>query len=183
MLQPKQLFLYGIAASLFAILLFVVPTRAQTEPLSDDHKAHIVANCASAKASLERLHRSDAVLRVNRGQLYESISTKLMARFNSRVALNRLDGTELVAIAVDYERALATFRRDYRTYEQQLSDVLRINCTNDPEAFYYGVLEARAARSTVNQDVWRLHVYIDEYQQAFNQFEIDYVTALEVVTL
>lgn len=182
-MHPERLLLYGIAASLFSVLLFVLPIQAQAEPLSDEHQARIAMNCASAKASLERLHRSDAALRVNRGQLYESISTKLMARLNSRVALNRLDGTELVSTAADYERALTTFRQDYRAYEEQLSGVLKINCITEPELFYYGVLEARSARSVVNQSIWQLHAYIDEYQQAFDQFQAEYTTATEGVTL
>lgn len=139
-------------------------------PLSDSHKARIVSNCTSAKASLQQLHRSDASLRVNRGQLYESISTKLMARLNSRIALNRLDGSELVAATVRYEQGLSNFRNNYQAYEEQLTALLRINCQKQPEQFYLQVLDVRERRKAVAWTIGELNRYTAEYYQIFERF-------------
>lgn len=159
-----------------AIFLMASARALDVGPLSESHKARIVANCTSAKTSLQQLHRSDASLRVNRGQLYESISTKLMARLNSRLALNRLDGSELVASAARYERSLAQFRATYQTYEEQLSALLRINCQKQPESFYYRSLEVRERRKDVAQIVTDLNRYTVEYHQTFERFLNDFRT-------
>lgn len=176
---PKRIILWTCAV---VVVFVALPVGAQTQPqeaLSDEHKARIVANCTSVKASLQQLHRSDASLRVNRGQLYESIATKLMARLNSRIAMNRLDGGDLVAATAKYEQALAAFRRDYRTYEISLSDVLRIDCSKEPSRFYYAVLDTRAKRSIVGQRVQQLHDQIDTYGDEFEEFVEQYNTSLE----
>src|SRR5689334_18968108 len=112
--------------------------------MTDEHIARIRMNCQDAQSSLSQLHASDALLRVNRGQLYESISTKLMAPLNSRIALHRLDGVKLVATTTRYESQLATFRAKYQEYEEAMSDVLRVNCVNQPVAFYDKVADTRA---------------------------------------
>ncbi len=167
-----------------SVLFISAAVKADDEvPLSDQHKQRIVSNCTSAKASLQQLHRSDASLRVNRGQLYEFISTKLMARLNSRLALNRLDGAELVAAAAQYERTLGDFREAYRLYEKQLTSVLRTDCTKQPEEFYYRVLDARTKRSTVSELVVELGSLTDDYYRAFERFSSEYRSAVKEIDL
>jgi hypothetical protein len=143
-------------------------------PLTGEHKRQIASNCTSAKASLQRLHQSDASLRVNRGQVYEFISTKLMARLNSRLALNRLDSGDLVEITAKYETALNDFRNVYQTYEEQLKSTLRTDCAENPEQFYHQVLDTREKRQAINETVEKLSQYIDEYYAAFDAFNADF---------
>jgi hypothetical protein len=128
---------------------------------------------------LNQLHASDALLRVNRGQIYESMSTKLMDRFNGRVSNNGFDNTNLVAITKSYGLMLDTFRLDYITYEKQLALAISIDCPNQPVEFYDAVLSARTKRSQVNADVIKLNQFIDQYQLAVNQFEKDYQISVE----
>src|SRR5688572_262917 len=113
-----------------------VSVRAENTPMTEAHIARIRDNCVDAQSTLRQLHASDALLRVNRGQLYESISTKLMAPLNSRISLNRLDGVNLVSIATTYEGQLTYFRQSYQQYEEAMSRTLKINCTNQPVVFY-----------------------------------------------
>lgn len=148
--------------------------NAETAPMTEAHIARIKNNCSEAQTSLSQLHASDALLRVNRGQLYESISVKLMAPFNSRVALNRLDGAELVSIATDYERQLADFRTKYQQYEEAMSQTLRINCTNEPVAFYDSVTSTREKRQKVHDATVALHKTIAEYKDQFELFAKNY---------
>ncbi len=177
-----SLLVISCIAVISTVLFSNVSQAADEVPLSDAHKQRIVANCTSAKASLQRLHRSDASLRVNRGQLYEFISTKLMARLNSRLALNRLDAAELVAAAAQYERTLGIFRETYRVYEEQLAAVLRMDCAKQPEAFYYRVISTQSKRQMVGTITVELERYITEYYQAFERFSQDYHTAAKGVT-
>lgn len=174
-----------VSGGVVAISLLFFATTAQAAdntPLSDAHKQRIVSNCTSAKSSLERLHRNDASLRVNRGQLYEHTSTKLMARLNSRLALNRLDGAELVAAAAQYERTLGDFREAYRLYEEQLTSTIRTNCVKQPEVFYYRVLDTRTKRESVYKMTIEINKYSNEYYQAFGRFSDDYRAAVKGVT-
>lgn len=144
--------------------------RAESTPMTEAHIARIRANCVEAQATLRQLHASDALLRVNRGQLYESISTKLMASLNSRISLNRLDGASLVAIAATYEGQLTYFRQSYQQYEEAMSRILKINCTNQPVVFYDGVTDVRAKRKKVHESTTVLHGTITEYKNEFEVF-------------
>lgn len=139
-------------------------------PLLPAHKKRIMTNCTSATASLRQLHRNDASLRVNRGQVYEYIGTKLMARFNGRLVSNHLDGGKLVETAARYDKALTKFRTSYRIYEQELTAILRLDCQKEPEEFYYGVIDVRRKRADVYQQITRLNQYSNEYYEGFTKF-------------
>lgn len=179
----KQIVRIGLVASFVLIIgaLFFDTTatvRADTRaPLSEAHKQRIVAKCTSVKSSLRQLHRSDASLRVNRGQLYEFVGTKLMTRLNSRLVTNRLDASMLVGTTVRYDKALAEFRTAYRFYEEQLSALLRIDCTRQPETFYYSVVDVRAKRAEVRKKVSDLSRIMGDYHKEFVRFSDEYSAA------
>jgi len=166
----------AIVTALFAVLLTVfLPlsqvVRAQEgTPMTEAHIERIRANCVEAQSVLRRLHASDGLLRVNRGQLYELISTKLMAPMNGRIAFNKLDSMGLVATTADYERQLDAFRLKYKEYEESMSSVLEMDCTNQPVAFYDKVNETREKREKVNQATLLLHQTIADYRVSFDAF-------------
>lgn len=162
-----------VAAVLAVAATWHFSTSARADdsaPMTEAHIARIRNNCSEAQSALSQLHASDALLRVNRGQLYESISTKLMAPFNSRVALNRLDGSQLISTATTYEQQLNDFRQKYQQYEEAMSNTLRINCTNEPVAFYDAVGDTRAKRQKVHDSTTALHKTIRQYQSEFETF-------------
>lgn len=180
--MKRSMFL-GVAAGagVLVLLVFAQVSRAEAPLMSETHIERIRSNCTEAKATLSQLHASDGLLRVNRGQLYESISTKLMATFNSRVSLNRLDATQLVTIATAYEREFSAFRADYILYEQQMSDILKIDCTKQPVAFYDAVAQARVKRMDVRRHIVALTNHINDYKAAFDAFEKQYLASLQIV--
>lgn len=141
-------------------------------PMTEAHIARIRSNCVEAQSQLQQLNVSDALLRVNRGQLYESISTKLMAPFNSRIALAKLDGADLVSSTVEYEKMLNTFRSDYQLYAESLSQTLVIKCKDQPVSFYDSVRSSRDKRSKVAADVVALQALINKYKNNFEAFAI-----------
>ena len=168
-----RLVVFGlIAASLLST--FVVKDSSAVD-LSDDQKGRISANCLSIQGSLYQLHASDALLRVNRGKIYESIGSKLMNNFNSRLGNNSLDNRGLSSVSDQYQKALTAFRTDYVSYEKQLfSTTMKIDCTKDPVAFHMALEDARAKRALVHSDVIRLHQYIDDYRTAVNDFMLNF---------
>lgn len=140
-------------------------------PMDEAHVERIRANCDTAQATLRQLNASDALLRVNRGQLYESVSTKLMANLNSRIALNRLEGAALIQVASEYEQELQSFRIAYQSYQEALAPLLRIDCKQQPVAFYDTVAEVRGLRLAVRGSVTDLNADMTAYLDAFNAFE------------
>lgn len=170
MQKPLRLIIFGLLTSALISGVYIVSVSAENSTSTDAQIARIRANCVTVKSTLNQLHASDALLRVNRGQLYESMATKLMSRFNSRVDNNNLDSTNLTAITNDYTVALNTFRADYQNYEEQLSTALGIDCNKEPISFYDSVASSRLKRTQVHTDVVILNQHIADYSAAFDAF-------------
>lgn len=162
-------------AVLAAGILVTTATQAQQTAMTDAHIQRIVANCSQASRALTQLHASDTLLRVNRGQLYDLVSTRLMARLNSRLSLNRLDGSKLVSVAAAYNKALNSFRSRYDTYEDQLSAAIAIDCTKRPVAFYDAVTKARELRTSVHAATADLTRYTKQYNEEFTIFRDNFL--------
>lgn len=143
---------------------------AQTA-LSDDQIKQITGSCLSTKNTLNQLHASDALLRVNRGQIYESIYAKLMSRFSTRVLNNKLDNSNLALSANEFSTTLNTFRSDYIAYEGQLTKTIEIDCIKSPVQFYEATTLSRTKREIVHSDIVKLNQQIDSYRLAVDQFE------------
>ena len=157
--------------------LFLFKVSAQDATVTSQQAEQIRSNCVSTKNTLNQLHASDALLRVNRGQIYESILTKLIDRFNGRLSSNNINSTNFTSVKNDYSSMLDTFRLDYKSYEEHLSAALNTDCSKQPTEFYNAVALARTDRSRVHDDVANLNQSIDKYQDLLNQFEKDYQTA------
>lgn len=173
MRTPTRIVIIGAIAALFVSIAGLTATSAQSTLTSEQSK-RISANCVSIKNTLNQLHASDALLRVNRGQIYETMNTKLMDRFNARLQSNSLDATGTLAVTNSYRSALATFRTDYQAYERQLSAAIRVDCSEKPAEFHAAIEDARSKREKVHNDVIRLHRYIDDYRSAVNDFFINF---------
>ena len=171
--MPRLLIALLLTVSLVG-MVGVNEVFAQSTSLTDKQLQQIKDNCLSAKNTLNQLHASDALLRVNRGQLYEAINTKLMNNFNTRVTSNGEDAQGLILVTTSYKTMLETFRRDYQSYEQQLSAAIKVDCATKPAEFYNTVEAARSLRTTVHTDIVRLNQYIDDYRAAVNDFLINF---------
>lgn len=170
LLLPVSLLVIGIA-----IVWSAAMTQAQSpSPLTDAQRQQIIENCVPAKSTLTQLHASDALLRVNRGQLYESTASKFMDRFNDRLGSNSLDNKAMTTVTGSYRTQLTTFRSDYIEYERKLSAALAVDCTTKPVEFYSIVEEARTLRKKVHNDVNKLHQLIDDYRSSVGTFLVNY---------
>ena len=170
----KRPFIF-ISLSLVVFGLAQVPVGAQqSDTITDSQVVKIRSQCIDLQSTLNRIHVSDALLRVNRGQLYELLSTKLMARLNSRIALNRLDSSKLVIATTEYEQHLIEFRTNYQLYEEALSGTIKTNCVNQPVAFYDQLQDVRAKRAGVFKSTEALEGSIKAYRNAFDEFKQPY---------
>lgn len=159
----------GLAIILSGIT--VLKVMAQDGAITPQQTEYIRGNCITLKNTLNQTHVSDALLRVNMGQRYELMSTKLMDRFNSRLASNNFSNVGLVSDSNLYNSALDNFRKDYISYEEHLATAISIDCVESPIDFYKAVIVARARRNQVYADILRLNQYIDQYRSTVGQFE------------
>ncbi len=179
----KKVVLTGfITAVLICGVAFMKIASAQSDQPTDTQIQLVKNNCVQLKGTLNQLHASDALLRVNMGQLYESISIKLMNGFNGRVENNNLNNNSLLSATKNYNALLDNFRNDYQSYEQQLSASINIDCQNHPTSFYNAISSARTYRDRVHIDIQSLNQSITHYQSTLDQFESDYLLSLEGTT-
>ena len=127
---------------------------------------NVRSRCDSLQSSLGRLHTSDALLRVNVGQTYNSISVRLMARLNSRLALNRIDSLETVEIANRFDQLRVEFAANYNDYETAMSSLVKIDCKQKPAEFYAQLLTTRDLRLRLAETVKLLNGSISDYRTA-----------------
>lgn len=163
----------SLAALIFAsAVLANVPASAE-EPVtvSDEHAARIKTNCQSALTTLHQIRANDGPVFVNRNQAYFSISDKLMARLNSRLAFNRYDTTALAKIANEYNQALAKFRSANKEYSEAMGDLVKLNCIRQPASFYEKTAEVRKLRGEVQAAIQKLHTVIEQYRQEVTAFK------------
>lgn len=155
-------------------LLAVGTVSAESGQVSEAQRAKIRSNCTQIKGSLHQLHATDALLRVNRGQVYESMTSRLMTPFNTRLSAGGFDNKAMTTHTGLYTTALATFRTDYISYEQKVAEALRVDCQREPDQFYTLILEARELRRTVHDDVQKLHRIITDYSTSVDDFLLNY---------
>lgn len=176
-MKKQLLFIPGLA---IVIGVFAsMSTHAQEAPvLTDDHISRIQTNCQPTLATLNRIHANDTPVYINRNQAYFSISDKLIARLNSRLALNRYDTAPLVKLANEYNSELTKFRTLYKQYDTAMADLTKRNCTKQPVGFYETVTDVRKQREAVHAVIAKLHAIITQYRTAIDVFESEHETQL-----
>ncbi len=166
----RLLVLGALVAGGLAFTAATAEAQQENATMTDAHIQRIVSNCSQANRTLTQLQANDALMRMNRGQLYDLISTKLMARLNSRLSINRLDAAKLVSVTAAYDKALTLFRSRYEVYADQLASTIEIDCKKQPVAFYDAVTKSRELRGLVHASVLDLGRYIEQYGQEFTLF-------------
>lgn len=156
-------------AIVIAALLVITgaPVRAEDGSsllLTDDQIAAIRTNCLGVQSTLHRLHSNDGLARYNLAQQYNIISTKLMAPMNSRVALSKLDGVALLQTTVDFDTQYSQFDTTYQQYETTLQRALKMNCKEQPVAFFDTVSLARGHRAEVRATLDKINELLGKYR-------------------
>lgn len=177
----SRLSILCVLTALFVNSVCFINLSAEDSEMTDQEIELIRNNCTLTKTTLNQLHSSDALLRVNSGQIYESIATKLMKRFNDRLDNNHYGNANFVSVTDSYESTLDKFRSDYIAYEEQLYRAINTDCQKQPVTFYDTISLARSKRAMVYGDVVSLNQYIDQYRTTVEQFKADYQAAIDGV--
>lgn len=170
---------------LFSAILTVAASpmaRAETaQPLTDQYITSIKIGCADALQGILQVQRTEAATRVNRGQEYETL-LKLVAAFNSRIVLNKLDAPALTSTASKMQTRFTQFQQHYLDYADKVDATLKINCKEAPVTFYDNLTAAREARGRVANDVVEMDKLLGEYQQGLDALKADLKKAEEGVS-
>ena len=167
-----KILIASVLALIGGVFLITTAQAKQDEQIITDEKvATIRERCVENLAALRRLHQTDAVLRTDRGELYRTISDKLMVPLNKRLVSNRLDGGSLVDLSATFSDQYDVFFTAYFEYDNALSDVLKINCKSEPVTFYNALLQARKKRDVLNQSNQKLLETIRKFDTSFADFK------------
>lgn len=142
-----------------ALSLVTVPCLAITE----NQEKVIVSKCSEIKEQLKTLQKNDARTRVHLGGRYETILTKFMTPLNVRLLENNLSNVELVENQNDFAGAKTLFNNDYINYQQDLEELVSMDCKKEPAAFYEKLDKVRQKRKIVEQDVLKLRSLISTH--------------------
>jgi hypothetical protein len=158
----------------FGLFVVSVPSFAQSdENITQKKIARIRDHCVENQASLNRLHQNDAFLRTNRGNLYRTISDKLMIPLNQRLVANRLDGGDLITVAADFDSEYDRFYSSYIAYDNALTELLAVDCSKQPVTFYNALLNARTKRAELSSSNQKLKQLVEQYGNAFKIFKAE----------
>jgi hypothetical protein len=152
-------------------------TFAQTQPVVETKEPtetqieKIQSECSNIKNHLKKLRSNDALMRVNLGQNYETISTRLMANLNVRISTNKLNGAKLVEKSAEFNENIGYFRDNYQIYEKELVKLTEIDCTKKPRDFYIQLERVRYYRSELNFNTTKLAEIGKEYKSSLSEFK------------
>lgn len=167
-----------------AILALVVGPVARAEDqaslmLTDDQITSIRSNCVDVQSTLTRVFSNDVLSRVHLGGEYDTISGKLMAPMNSRIALNKLDGVALAKTTLDFNTRLDTFRAQYQQYKDKMTKLTQMKCVDQSVTFYDTLSIARANRAMVHDSVLALNSLAKQYQTQVRELKAKTVMPLK----
>ena len=151
----------------FAILvvsLMTLPVSAiaknQEEAISD--------HCESIRNSLKAIQKNDAKARVHLGGRYETILSRFLVPLNVRLVENNLPSADLVENQNDFADTKVVFTNDYIEYQQNLEELVAMDCKNQPAEFYEKLVKVRQKRKTMEQDVMKMRTLITKQINVVN---------------
>lgn len=131
----------------------------------------IVDHCDTIRESLKKVQKDDARIRVFLGGRYETILTKFIVPLNMRLVENSLSNADLVENQNEFAEAKTVFVNDYIGYQQELENLVGMDCKNEPGKFYDQLTKARQKRKTIRQDTMRIRSLISTHIKLVDQLK------------
>lgn len=150
--MKKALFVAIVFVASFVALPVGAIAKNQEEAISD--------HCESIRNSLKMVQKNDAKARVHLGGRYETILSDFLVPLNVRLVENNLPSAELVKNQNEFADTKAVFANDYIGYQQNLEELVGMDCKNKPAEFYEKLIKVRQKRKTMEQDVLKLRTLI-----------------------
>ena len=160
----------GLILSLVALVvggLFSMPVLAVSEAQKNAIKDH----CDSIRESLKDVQKADARARVYLGAFYEEILTDYITPLNVRLVENNLSTPDLVENQNKIADTRTLFINDYVSYQQELEELVTMDCWKAPESFYNELIKVRQKRKIVEQDTLQMRTLISDHVKLANQIK------------
>lgn len=155
---------FWLLSAVLAVSL--IPTFAGSidpKSMTEAEKQAVVSQCHDMRRNLQSIKHIDTLTRVNRGTATTNLVT-LMSAFNSRAASNTFNIPPLVTATKNVQDLRREFGDDYTQYETALRDLIAIDCTTEPVAFYEQLVEVRAKRALLNTTIKEIESQLDTFQ-------------------
>lgn len=152
-----------ISAVLAVSLLPAFVWSLDPKSMPEAEKQAVVSQCHDIRRNLQSIKHIDTLTRVNRGTATTNLVT-LMSAFNSRAASNTFNIPPLVTATKNVQDLRREFGDDYTLYETALRDLIAIDCTTEPVAFYEQLVEVRAKRTLLNTTIKEIESQLDIFQ-------------------
>lgn len=172
--MKKQIVIALVSLAAFCVIGSTVSAEQAPVSITQEKIDKIRERCTENLATLNRLHQTDAFLRTNRGDLYRTISDKLMVPLNRRLASNQLDGGQLINLSADFNKEYNKFYTAYTEYDNAVSKVLTIDCDKAPVTFYNALVDARTKRDNLSKSNQELMRLVQAYGTTFEDFRAKY---------
>lgn len=157
--------------SMIILSIVVAPVARAEGSLSDAELQIVKANCVSAQIALQHVQEVDLLTRLNRGYRYDTL-LKLMTSLNSRVVQNKLDAPGFITIASDYQKNLDSFRNEFTTYDDSLTEIVHMDCRNEPTTFSDRLVALRSMRTNLYNRTKQFDDLLDKYQKGIDDLRL-----------
>ena len=139
--------------------------------ISSSQKNAIVDHCSEIKDSLKKIQKTDARTRVYLGSYYENVLTDYVVPLNVRLVENNLSNANLVENQNKIAETKSLFNNDYISYQQNLEELIAMDCKNNAEDFYNKLDKVRQKRKIVEQDTLKIRNLLSEHVKLANQLK------------
>lgn len=157
-MKKKCLSSYFIILMVFCQVLAVVPAGALDKKQEESIKNH----CDTIIEDLKKVQRDDAKVRVHLGGEYDAILNRFILPLNVKLVEKNLSTADFVENQNSFVETKTTFSNDYISYQQQLEELVAMDCKTEPEAFYEKLEKVRQKRKTMEQDTMLLRNLISK---------------------
>ena len=123
----------------------------------------IKERCETIKDDLKNVQREDAKVRVHLGSKYEIILNRFIMPLNVKLVEKNMSNADLVENQNNFVEAKTTFSNDYIVYQQQLEELVAMDCKAEPGQFYEKLIKVRQKRKTMEQDTMLLRNLISKH--------------------
>ena len=139
--------------------------------ISDTQKNAISDHCSEIKDSLKSIQKTDARTRVYLGGYYENVLSDFIMPLNVRLVENNLSNAKLVENQNQVAETKTLFMNDYIGYQQNLEELIAMDCKIDAENFYNKLDKVRQKRKIVEQDTLKMRNLMSEHVKLANQLK------------
>ena len=166
-MSRKLILFWCLMGSLTALGLIVNPVSA----ISKNQETAIREHCDAIRENLKEVQKDDARARVYLGSFYERILTNYITPLNVRLVENNLSTPELVENQNKIADTRTLFNSDFVSYQQDLEELVTMNCREKTEDFYNKLVKVRQKRKIAEQDTLKMRSLISEHVKLANQIK------------